>query len=148
MYIAMENNKGRSANGPITKELLDVDYVEAAKKVIEDILVDKNGHSRIEKAVTTTKVRNLFSLANDICNLERYRKGETLIQESEAMLKQMYVRVIFEYGRDRRTKQFIDKSKILQYINWIDGNRERLIRFAMYMEALVSFHRYYGGKEA
>lgn len=144
----MGNNGGKGANGSITKEPLDADYVEAAKKVIEDVLFDKDNHSRVEKAVTTTKVRNLFSLANDICNWERYRKEETLLPESEAKLKQMYVRVIFEYKRDTKTKIFIDKARILQHMKWIEGNRDRFVRFAMYMEALVAFHRYYGGKEA
>ena len=40
------------------------------------------------------------------------------------------------------------KTEYLQDPLGISTNRETLIAFAHYMEALVAYHRYYGGKEA
>ena len=34
-----------------------------------------------------------------------------------------------------------------EYIKGIQMNREKFIRFAHYMEALVAYHRYYGGRD-
>ncbi len=45
------------------------------------------------------------------------------------------------------TKEFVEKTKLLEYLKWIGNDRKRLIRFTRYMEALVAFHRYFGGKE-
>lgn len=59
----------------------------------------------------------------------------------------MHVRVIYESGRDSGTKEFVEKTKLLEYLKWIGNDRKRLIRFTRYMEALVAFHRYFGGKE-
>ena len=144
----MGNDLSKEENKSIAGKQLDADYVEKAEEVIkEKILLYEDGHIRAKKAVTTTKVRNLYSLANDICNSERYRKEDTLLPESKAKLKQMYVRIIFEYKRDKETKKFIREAKLLQYIKGIGDDRESLVRFTLYMEALVAFHRYYGGKE-
>ena len=45
-------------------------------------------------------------------------------------------------------KDFITEAKLLAYIKDIGNEREKLIRFAHYMEALVAYHRYLiGGRE-
>ena len=60
----------------------------------------------------------------------------------------MRIRTAYEAGRDPATKVFVEKAHLLQYLKGISTNRETLIAFAHYMEALVAYHRYYGGKEA
>ena len=44
-------------------------------------------------------------------------------------------------------KEFITQAHLLEYLKGISTDRADLIRFAHYMEALVAFHRYLGGKE-
>ena len=44
-------------------------------------------------------------------------------------------------------KEFITHAHLLEYLKGISTDRADLIRFAHYMEALVAFHRYFGGKE-
>lgn len=39
------------------------------------------------------------------------------------------------------------QTNLLEYLKGISTDRADLIRFAHYMEALVAFHRYFGGKE-
>ena len=60
----------------------------------------------------------------------------------------MRIRTAYEAGRDPATKVFVEKAHLLQYLKGIGTGREDLIAFAHYMEALVAYHRYYGGKEA
>ena len=77
--------------------------------------------------------------------------------ESVVTINLMRVRVAYEYGRDTGEsvgkdkaypmKDFISQSHLLEYLKGISTDRADLIRFAHYMEALVAFHRYFGGKE-
>lgn len=52
-------------------------------------------------------------------------------------------------GKDKvyPMKDFISQAHLREYLKGISTDRADLIRFAHYMEALVAFHRYLGGKE-
>lgn len=121
-------------------------YVEHAEEVMRKLL--KYNPDRKWRPVTTTKIRNLFSLVVDICEEEEQRKESTLRDESIARLKRMYVRAVYEFGRDPATREFIEMSGLLEYLKNIQADRDKFIRFTRYMEALVAFHRYLGGREA
>lgn len=107
--------------------------------------------------VTTSKIRGLLSLVTEIFNVENLRTEEALLPESVVKINLMRVRVAYEYGRDTGEsvgkdkaypmKDFISQSHLLEYLKGISTDRADLIRFAHYMEALVAFHRYFGGKE-
>ena len=99
------------------------------------------------KTVTTSKIRNLLSLVTDIFNTENIRTEEKLQPESIVKLNLMRVRVAYECGRDDTVKSFVAQTNLLEYLKGISTDRADLIRFAHYMEALVAFHRYFGGKE-
>lgn len=131
---------------PIEAEPIPDDYVKQAKTVME--VLRKPNPTRKWSPVTTTKIRNLFSLVVDVCSEEERRSESTLQDESIARLKRMYVRAVYEFGRDDATREFIEQAKLLEYLEWIGDDRKRLIRFTRYMEALIAFHRYFGGKEA
>ena len=98
--------------------------------------------------ITTSKIRNLLSLVSGIYDAERLRTEPELTKESIAGIGMMRIRTAYEAGRDPATKVFVEKAHLLQYLKGISTNRETLIAFAHYMEALVAYHRYYGGKEA
>ena len=131
---------------PIEAKPVPDDYVKQAETVMKKLR--KPNPARKWKPVTTTKIRNLFSLVVDVCSEEERRSESTLRNESVARLKRMYVRAVYEFGRDDETKEFIKEAKLLEHLKWIENDRERLIRFTRYMEALIAFHRYFGGKEA
>ena len=88
-----------------------------------------------------------MSLVTDIYNTENIRTEEKLLPESIVKLNLMRVRVAYECGRDDTVKSFVAQTNLLEYLKGISTDRADLIRFAHYMEALVAFHRYFGGKE-
>ena len=133
-------NTGREQPEPVKAEVLPQDYVDQAEKVMRDVLKQKG-------AITTSKIRNLLSLVSDIYNTENLRTEETLLPESETGLMMMRIRTVYECGRDQGTKYFVQEARILQYLKGIGHSRSELIRFAHYMEALVAYHRYFGGRE-
>ena len=124
---------------------LPEDYVEAAEAVMRRLA----GSNR--KKISTSKIRNLLSLATDIYNTEILRKGRELLPESRNALTMMRIRMVYEAGREQReqtVKEFITEARLLEYLKDIGNDREKLIAFVHYMEALVAYHRYLiGGRE-
>ena len=98
--------------------------------------------------ITTSKIRGFLSLVNDVYNEEYLRQEETLQESSLAKIQMMRVRILYEAGRyDDSVKPFVEKSCILSYLKGIGNSRTKFLRFAAYMEALVGYHRYLGGKD-
>ena len=121
-----------------TKPLpLPDDYVDQAERVMQIYC----------KKITTSKIRNLLSLVSDIYNVENLRTERELLPESVTALTMMRIRTVYEAGREGDVKSFVLDAKLLEYIKGIGTDREALIRFAHYMEALVAYHRFLGGKE-
>lgn len=136
------NNKpyNTPAQAPAKAQPVPVDYVDAAEQVI--LQLDK------KNAITNTKLRNLYSLITDISNVENLRAEKTLLPESQTKLMMARVRMVYEAGRENNTKFFLQKAKLLEYLKDIGTDREKLMRFSHYMEALVAYHRFHiGGKE-
>ena len=124
----------------ITPKKVPEDYVDEAERIMRSLMSQP-------KKVTTSKIRNLLSLVTDIYNTENIRTEEKLLPESIVKLNLMRGRVAYECGRDDTVKSFVAQTNLLEYLKGISTDRADLIRFAHYMEALVAFHRYFGGKE-
>ena len=120
---------------------LPEDYVDAAEAVMRQL-------AQYNKKITTSKIRNLLSLVTDIYNEENLRNEAQLRPESKTALTMLRIRVVYEAGREQTVKDFVKEAKLLEYIKGIGNEREKLIGFAHYMEALVAYHRYLiGGRE-
>lgn len=128
------------STAPVKPLPLPADYVDAAEQVV--LRLDP------KTAITNTKLRNLYSLITDISNVENLRAEKTLLPESQTKLMMARVRMVYEAGRENNTKFFLQKAKLLEYLKDIGTDREKLMRFSHYMEALVAYHRFHiGGKE-
>ena len=163
--MAEQNNNSRGGKEPqkvlppetIPKKVPE-NYVDEAERIMRALI--NSGTT-----VTTSKIRSLLSLVTDIYNDENIRTEDKLKPDSVVKLNLMRVRVAYEYGRDKGEsngrdkeegsnkktvypmREFITQAHLLEYLKGISTDRADLIRFAHYMEALVAFHRYLGGKE-
>lgn len=138
------NNRGNSHKQKelppeIVPQKVPDDYVDQAERIMRSLM--ENG-----KTVTTSKIRNLLSLVSEIYNKENIRTDKELMPDSVVSLNLMRVRVAYECGRDNAVKDFVAKTKLLEYLKGISRDRADLIRFAHYLEALVAYHRYLGGE--
>ena len=97
--------------------------------------------------ITTSKLRNLLSLAVESFNREQRRTEAELLPESAADVQFMRIRIAYECGRDEKTKRFVQAAKLLEYAKGICSSRDALLNYYHYMEALVAYHRYFGGRE-
>ncbi len=120
-------------------------YVEDAEKVFKD------WYSTRDKKITTSKIRGLLSGMSDIYNDVVRVEGEELPQDIVDRIQYLKVQFVYEYGRDDKkdgpVRRFINKSKILNKIDQIGTSKKKFIEMERYMEALVAYHRFYGGKD-
>jgi CRISPR-associated protein Csm2 len=115
-------------------------YVDQAEEVIRSLKGKKN-------MVTTSKLRNLLAMTADIYNEVVGQSDEKLSPEICARIEYLRVRFLYEAGRDNTVRDLVDEADIITLLRQINGKRSNYILFNRYMEALVAFHRYYGGKE-
>lgn len=119
---------------------LPENYVDEAEKVMRALFENRS-------RITTTKLRGFLTLVNDIYNAENLRTEMELSSESKLKLMRLRVRVVYDAGRERDVKNFVEKAKLLEYLKGVGDSREAMIQFAHYMEALVAYHRYLGGSD-
>ena len=120
-------------------------YVEDAEKVFKD------WYSTRDKKITTSKIRGLLSGMSDIYNDVVRVEGEELPQDIVDRIQYLKVQFVYEYGRDDKkdgsVRRFINESKILNKIDQIGTSKKKFIEMERYMEALVAYLRFYGGKD-
>ena len=118
------------------------DYTTRAEKVILELR-----NERDFSKFTTSKIRNILSLVTDIYNDVLSEKSDTLSSDIQNRILHLKVRLIYECGRESIIKLFYQKAGLQQIINGIGNGRERFMSFARYIEALVAYHRFYGGRD-
>ena len=120
-------------------------YVEDAEKVFRD------WYSTRDKKITTSKIRGLLSGMSDIYNDVVRVEGEELPQDIVDRIQYLKVQFVYEYGRDDKkdgpVRRFINESKILNKIDKIGTSKKKFIEMERHIEALVAYHRFYGGKD-
>lgn len=135
-----QQRQNNQPENPAEKKLPPT-YVDQAERVMQAL-------STSRPALTTSKIRNILSRISDIYNKEVKRTEETLAPENQAELQMVRVRIAYECGREEAVRQFVEKSELLNYIKGVGNSRVEFICFARYMEALVAYHRFFGGKDS
>lgn len=113
------------------------DYVDFAEKLMKTR----------SRQITTSKLRNILSLLMDVYNTEILRTEVELSEESQVKLQMARIRIAYECGRDRNTKEFVEGAYLLPWLKAVGSSREQAIRYIHYLEAIVAYHRFWGGRE-
>lgn len=122
-------------------------YVEEAERVIKILKDSKDARGKTVQMVTTSKLRNLLSMSADIYNEVLKSNADRLSAELSSRIEYLRVRFLYEAGRDNGVKMLVDTAGIIPLLKSVNGDKKRYILFNRYMEALVAFHKYYGGKD-
>lgn len=123
-------------------------YVETAEKVILELKEMRNEKTgKTIPMVTTSKIRNLLAMTAEIYNDVVNDASESLSEEVCSRIEYLKIRFVYESGREPAVKKFVEKAQILGCLSSIRGKRRNYLLFSRYMEALIAYHRYYGGKE-
>ena len=124
-------------------ELTNTNYVDKAEEVI--LKLKESGGGRIR--LTTSQIRNILTITSTIYDNAKRKKGP--LDEEELMSVQLLrTKFVYESGRDKNVEQFIQMADLINLIKSVGDSREKLILFCKYMEALVAYHRFEGGKDS
>lgn len=127
-------------------KLTNENYVSTAEEVMRDLCEN----SRKGGLVTTSKIRKILAMVSDIYNDARHISGDKLNGEMKSRIQYLKMHVVYEAGRDKNNgpvRTFIEKAQIIQAIDMIGNSKSNLFTFCHYMEALVAYRKYLGGRD-
>ena len=61
-------------------------------------------------------------------------------------MQYLRLRFAYEAGRERSVRDFVNSADIANHLKRIE-TRDDLLLFCRYMEALVAYHKFYGGRD-
>lgn len=122
--------------------LTNENYVSQADAVMHRLMNDRYGRN-----LTTTKIRKILSMVSDLYTEARLYATDLLDQEILGKLQYLKLHIVYEAGRERLVENFVKEAGLLSEIDAIGTSRKQLILFCHYMEALVAYHRFYGGRD-
>lgn len=126
------------------------DYVKCADNVIKFLKKENFGVVGSKETLSTSKIRNILSSTSEIYDMVR-SQGPEAVRDKLAYLK---VKLIYQSGRYPVVKRFVEVSKLIQALDRLEvkyyqqpEEKAMIILFCRYMEALVAYFKYYGGKD-
>lgn len=130
-----------------------VDIVEKAEEAIKSLGKPlKKDPSKMVINVTTSQIRKFLTSVNSLKNkIDVYKinhLNEDVLSDDLVMeIKFLRVNILYQAKRESAVKEFIEKADIEEHINNIGDSIAKFNEFYKYVEALVAFHKYYGGKD-
>lgn len=135
-------------------------YVDRADKVMR-ALSEEAQKSYGSKMVTTSQIRKFLTAVNRVNGkIDQFKNGNKssasgrIPEDLQVEIKFLKVKLAYQIGRAdsgrnraNPVKEFADKSGLIGEIDKIGDSLERYENFARYVEALVAFHKFYGGKD-
>ena len=128
-----------------------VDYVEKAEQVMLKL--------KKEKMVTTSQLRKFLTAVNTIngqVNLLKDKNGGQLAElpkDISTEVKYLKVKLAYQIGRAGRQDKknpvwsFEHEAGIFELLDGIGKDVGKYDEFAKYVEALVAYHKFYGGRD-
>ena len=118
-------------------------YVDMAENAVKRLERNKNGNL----ILTTSKIRNILSMISTIYNELIHHPADKLNEDMVERLKYLKMRFAYEAGREKAVKNLIEVAKIFEIIEWVGDDKQRCILFCKYMESIVAYHKFNGGRD-
>lgn len=131
------------------------DIVEEAEKAIKSLRKlrpTRKDPNRLVIELTTSQIRKFLTAVNSLKNkIDVYKinhLNEDVLSDDLVMeVKFLRVNILYQAKREKAVEDFIKKANIEERINEIDNSIAKFNEFYKYVEALVAFHKYYGGRD-
>lgn len=133
------NSRGRGNSVEVNRtpiELTDENYVDQAKKVIDNLVKGR------DKLLTTSKIRKLLAMASDMYTKAKRLKSDVLNSDWISKIQYFKMHTIYEAGREPSVKKFVEEAQLIDQLDKIKTDRKKLILFCHYMEALVAYRKF------
>lgn len=151
-----QNNVNNLAENVVTKigtgKAVDYDVVKDAENVIQSLKRENNNNI----ALKTNQIRKFLNYVNVLRNkvdiyCAKNLMATTLSPELTMEVEFLRVNIVYLVGRDtdksNAVKKFVDKAGLADKIAEIGNNIARFNKFCKFVEALVAFHKFYGGRD-
>ena len=118
-----------------------------AKKVVESLNTNKWGGIML----STNQIRKFLAGINGIQNrILAYQgageiEGDKLPQDIVDEIQYVKIKLIYQSGREREVKSFMEKADIERILDDIGSSKKKFQEFNRYIEAIVAYHKYKGG---
>lgn len=125
------------------------DVVAKAEQVIKTLKAqDKKGEINLK----TSQIRKILAAINALNNkVQIYKlknKTKELSNNLANEIKYQKVMLVYQSGRyPKVVKPFVEKAKLLEEIDSIGTSIAKYENFVRYVEALVAYHKFYGGED-
>ncbi len=106
-------------------------------------------NNNIANQISTSQIRKFLAAVNKINNKIRYQNNDDILSE-DIVAEIAYMRVQFAYivGRNKNNKGLEKLHKELDgAIANIKNSKSNFINFARYVEAIVAYHKFHGGRD-
>ncbi len=122
------------------------DIVKKAENFVVNKLSEpsRNDPSKKEIKITTSQIRKFLSGVNLIQN-KMNDEGEILSDETVNEIKYLKIKLAYQAGREKKIKVLYDN--LVPEIDNIGNSKKKFIDFSKYIEAIVAYHKFYGGKD-
>ena len=132
--------------------------VDRAEGVIRKLKKDKYG----KIALKTNQIRKFLTAVNILANKVAIYKAEhpgikKLPEELIDEVQYLQVKLIYQVGREKKdtkpqfqpgpVEDFVNNAGLISAVKNIGNSIAEFEKFNRYMEALVAYHKFYGGKD-
>lgn len=125
------------------------DIAQEAEKVI--LRLKENGGGKL--VITKSQIRKFLAAVNALTNkVDDYRarnpRAVELSPELASTVKYLKVQLVYQAARNQTSVQpFVKQARLKERIDSIGTDLRAYEDFAHYVEALVAYHKFYGGED-
>ena len=125
------------------------DIAQEAENVI--LRLKKDGGGKL--VITKSQIRKFLAAVNALTNkVDDYRaRNPRAVELSPALasaVKYLKVQLVYQAARNQTSVQpFVKQARLKERIDSIGTDLRAYEDFAHYMEALVAYHKFYGGRD-
>ena len=124
-------------------KVIDFDFAE---QIVKNNVSTMKGRKALFEGLTTSKLRNLLDLVNNIYSVVINNPEKELSEDVKDKIAYLKVKFAYEVGRDKPVKKFVEQTYVKDLIDDVlkGGTRKQFLNYCKYFEALVAYSKYYG----
>lgn len=136
------NNNFDSGSKIDSKSINEENFADKAEEVIKSVKESR-------KSVSTSQLRPILTLIHACVEDSEKIKGDGLNTDTLSKIQYLKMKLAYAAGREESVKEFAEKADLFNFISEVSKlkSKKKLKLLDKYFEALVAYHRYFGGKE-